>query len=140
MEALSSFGASWTRFAAPSRCKTALKDRRIEFRVGIHVGDVVEESDGDLMGDGVNIAARLEGVAKAGAICLSEQAYWQVKGRLDLKANDLGAIQLKNIAEPIRVYLLEVGQPAEAKPLVRTIEISGPPRLSLVVLPFANIG
>jgi class 3 adenylate cyclase len=64
MEALSSFGASWTRFAAPSRCKTALKDRRIEFRVGIHVGDVVEESDGDLMGDGVNIAARLEGVAR----------------------------------------------------------------------------
>src|SRR5580658_9205684 len=59
------------------------EDRRIEFRVGIHVGDVVEESDGDLMGDGVNIAARLEGVAKPGAICLSEQAYWQVKGRLD---------------------------------------------------------
>ena len=58
-------------------------DRRIQFRVGIHVGDVVEESDGDLMGDGVNIAARLESVAKPGAICLSEQAYWQVKGRLD---------------------------------------------------------
>src|SRR5277367_5220125 len=58
------------------------EDRRIEFRVGIHVGDVVEESDGDLMGDGVNIAARLEGIAKPGAICLSEQAYWQVKGRL----------------------------------------------------------
>src|SRR5271170_1834679 len=51
------------------------EDRRIEFRVGIHVGDVVEESDGDLMGDGVNIAARLEGIAKPGAICLSEQAY-----------------------------------------------------------------
>jgi adenylate cyclase len=55
-------------------------ERRIEYRVGIHLGDVVEESDGDLMGDGVNIAARLEGVAKPGAICLSEQAYWQVKG------------------------------------------------------------
>ena len=55
-------------------------DRHIDFRIGIHVGDVVEESDGDLMGDGVNIAARLEGVAKPGAICLSEQAYWQVKG------------------------------------------------------------
>ena len=54
-------------------------DKRIEFRIGIHLGDVVEESDGDLMGDGVNIAARLEGVAKPGAICLSEQAYWQVK-------------------------------------------------------------
>ena len=85
-------------------------ERRIEFRVGIHVGDVVEESDGDLMGDGVNIAARLEGVAKPGAICLSEQAYWLVKGRLDLKVVDLGATQLKNIAEPIRVYSLEVGQ------------------------------
>ena len=54
-------------------------ERRIEFRVGIHLGDVVEESDGDLMGDGVNIAARLEGIAEPGAICLSEQAYWQVK-------------------------------------------------------------
>jgi 2TM domain/Adenylate and Guanylate cyclase catalytic domain len=92
-------------------------ERRIEFRVGIHLGDVVEESDGDLMGDGVNIAARLEGVAKPGAICLSEQAYWQVKGRLDLKVTDLGATQLKNIAEPIRVYSLEVGQPqAQAEP------------------------
>ena len=77
-------------------------ERRIEFRVGIHLGDVVEESDGDLMGDGVNIAARLEGVASPGAICLSEQAYWQVKGRLDLAATDLGPTQLKNIAEPIR--------------------------------------
>src|SRR5271169_4839886 len=74
-------------------------DRRIDFRVGIHVGDVVEESDGDLMGDVVNIAARLEGVAKPGGICLSEQAYGQVKGRLDLAATDLGLTQLKNIAE-----------------------------------------
>src|SRR6516225_9825496 len=74
-------------------------ERRIEFRVGIHLGDVVEESDGDLMGDAVNIAARLEGVAEPGAICLSEQAYWQVKGRLDLKVTDLGATQLKNIIE-----------------------------------------
>jgi TolB-like protein len=116
-------------------------ERRIEFRVGIHVGDVVEEADGDLMGDGVNIAARLEGVAKPGAICLSEQAYWQVKGRLDLKVSDLGAIQLKNIAEPIRVYSLVVGQPVEAKPPPAPMpEKSAPPRLSLVVLPFANIG
>ena len=57
-------------------------ERRIYYRVGIHLGDVVEESDGDLMGDGINIAARLEGVAKPGAICLSEDAYRQVKGRL----------------------------------------------------------
>src|SRR5271169_2730029 len=74
-------------------------DRRIEFRVGIHLGDVVEESDGDLMGDGVNIAARLEGVCSPGAIALSEDAYRQVKGRLDLAVTDLGPTQLKNIAE-----------------------------------------
>jgi TolB-like protein len=115
-------------------------DKRIEFRIGIHLGDVVEESDGDRMGDGVNIAARLEGVAKPGAICLSEQAYWQVKGRLDLKVTDLGVTTLKNIAEPVRVYSLEVGQPAEAKLAVPAPERRDPPRLSLVVLPFANIG
>ena len=86
-------------------------DRRIEFRVGIHLGDVVEEADGDLMGDGVNIAARLEGYCGPGAICLSEDAYRQVKGRLDLAVTDLGPTQLKNIAEPVRVYSLEVGAP-----------------------------
>src|SRR6202161_4290901 len=91
-------------------------ERRIEFRVGIHLGDIVEESDGDLMGDGVNIAARLEGFAAPGAICLSEDAYRQVKGRLDLAVTDLGPTQLKNIAEPIRAYSLEVGKPAQAKP------------------------
>ena len=90
-------------------------ERRIEFRVGIHLGDVVEESDGDLMGDGVNIAARLESIAKPGSICLSEDAYRQVKSRLDLAVSDLGAIQLKNIAEPVRVYSLEVGKAAQAK-------------------------
>jgi TolB-like protein/class 3 adenylate cyclase/Tfp pilus assembly protein PilF len=116
-------------------------DKRIEFRIGIHLGDVVEESDGDLMGDGVNIAARLEGVAQPGTICLSEQAYWQVKGRLDLKVTDLGATALKNIAEPIHVYSLEVGQPLQAKPAQGSApEKPAPPRLSMVVLPFANIG
>jgi TolB-like protein len=117
-------------------------ERRIEFRVGIHLGDVVEESDGDLMGDGVNIAARLEGICKPGAICLSEQAYWQVKSRLDLAVSDLGPTALKNIAEPVRVYSLQVGQPAEARPAaqVKPPSASTPPRLSLVVLPFANLG
>ena len=91
-------------------------ERRIELRVGIHLGDVVEESDGDLMGDGVNIAARLEGVREPGAICLSEDAYRQVKGRLDLAVTDLGQTQLKNIAEPIRVYSLQVGVPARQSP------------------------
>ena len=111
-------------------------ERRIEFRVGIHLGDVVEESDGDLMGDGVNIAARLEGIAKPGAICLSEDAYRQVKSRLDLAVSDLGSTQLKNIAEPVRVYSVEVGKAAQAKQPAG----STPPRLSIVVLPFANIG
>src|SRR6202041_412555 len=106
------------------------EDRRIVFRIGIHVGDVVEENDGDLMGDGVNIAARLESIAAPGAICLSEQAYWQVKGRLDLTATDLGLTQLKNIPQPIRVYSLEVGAPAQAKPVPAPApEKSTPPRL-----------
>ena len=91
-------------------------ERRIEFRIGIHLGDVVEESDGDLMGDGVNIAARLEGISEPGAICLSEDAYRQVKGRLDLAVTDLGPTQLKNIAEPIRVYSLDVGTRSAAPP------------------------
>jgi adenylate cyclase len=93
------------------------EDRRIVFRIGIHLGDVVEESDGDLMGDGVNIAARLEGIAAPGGICLSEDAYRQVKGRLDLAVTDLGLTQLKNIAEPVRAYSLQVGVPAVAKPV-----------------------
>jgi adenylate cyclase len=73
------------------------------------VGDVVEESDGDLMGDGVNIAARLQGVAKPGGICISDDTYRQVRSRLDLKVSDLGPVPLKNIAEPMRAYSLEVG-------------------------------
>ncbi len=117
-------------------------ERRIEFRVGIHLGDVVEESDGDLMGDGVNIAARLEGIAKPGAICLSEDAYRQVKGRLDLVVSDLGQTELKNIVEPIRVYSLEVGAAAQASPAPSPapVEKPAPPRLSIVVLPFTSLG
>ncbi len=116
-------------------------ERRIEFRVGVHLGDLVEEADGDLMGDGVNIAARLEGIASPGAICLSEDAYRQVKSRLDLAVTDLGPTQLKNIAELIRVYSLDVGVPAPAKPAPAPApEKTAPPRLSIVVLPFANIG
>jgi hypothetical protein len=68
------------------------------------------------MGDGVNIAARLQGVAKPGGICISDDAFRQVKSRLDLKVRDLGPVPLKNIAEPMRAYSLEVGTPAQAKP------------------------
>jgi class 3 adenylate cyclase len=75
----------------------------------------VEESEGDLMGDGVNIAARLQGVAKPGTICLSGNAYRQVKGRLDLAVTDLGKTPLKNIAEPVHAYSVELGKPARAK-------------------------
>jgi TolB-like protein len=109
-------------------------DKRIQFRIGIHLGDVVEESDGDLMGDSVNIAARLEGIAKPGAICLSEDAYRQVRARLDLLVADLGEQKLKNIADPIRAYSLEVGEPAQVRS-----DSGAPPRLSIVVFPFANL-
>ena len=149
-------------------------ERRIDFRIGIHVGDVVEESDGDLMGDGINIAARLEGIAKPGAICLSEDAYRQVKARLDLAVSDLGETKLKNIAESVRVYSVEVGKKALAKPIAAPMKkpamalpiiaatgailvvimagfwyflggqkpgtvVKAPARLSLVVLPLANL-
>ena len=115
-------------------------ERRIEFHIGIHLGDVVEESDGDLMGDGVNIAARLESIAKPGAICLSVDAYRQVKARLDLVVGDLGEQSLKNIAEPIRVYSLEVGRPVQAKLAAASAPPASAPRLSIGVLPFANMG
>ena len=123
-------------------------ERRIEFRIGIHLGDVVEESDGDLMGDGVNIAARLEGIARPGAICLSEDAYRQVKARLDLAVSDLGQTQLKNIAEPVRVYSLQVGVAAETKrvsqPRAGVLEMPSPrlalpDKPSIAVLPFINM-
>ncbi len=91
-------------------------DRRIDFRIGIHLGDVVEEADGDLMGDGVNIAARLEGIAKPGGICLSEDAYRQVRSRIDLHATDMGEQRLKNIAEPVRAYSVELGLRAPPRP------------------------
>jgi adenylate cyclase len=110
-------------------------DKRIEFRIGIHLGDVVEESDGDLMGDGVNIAARLEGIAGPGAICLSEDAYRQVKGRLDLAVSDLGPTQLKNIADPIRVYSLQVGVSAQAKPAEPVTSVA--PKKHSALLPLA---
>jgi adenylate cyclase len=90
-------------------------ERRIEFRVGIHLGDVVEESDGDLMGDGVNIAARLQSICEPGGACLSEDAYWQVRDRLKESFADLGVKQLKNIARPVRAYGLMAAALAAAR-------------------------
>ena len=114
-------------------------ERRIEFRVGIHLGDVVEESDGDLMGDGVNIAARLESICQPGAICLSEDAYRQVgrpgQGKRSRPTNSRtspsrsGSIRLKS-ARPAQA--IPRSDPSDQK--------SEPPRLSIVVLPFANLG
>jgi adenylate cyclase len=117
-------------------------ERRIEFRIGIHLGDVVEESDGDLMGDGINIASRLEGVASPGTICLSEDAYRQVRARLDLAVSDLGATKLKNIAEPMRVYSLAVGLASNAMPATPAEpggSLALPDRPSIAVLPFTNM-
>ena len=81
-------------------------ERRIEFRIGIHLGDVVEESDGDLMGDGVNVAARLEGICEPGGVCLSEDAWRLARDRVGESFADLGEQKLKNIARPMRAYLL----------------------------------
>ena len=108
------------------------EDRRIEFRIGINVGDIIID-EGDIYGDGVNIAARLEPLAEPGAICLSDNAYQQVKGKLALEVTDLGERQLKNIAQPVRVYSVRPdGAPSRpALPL--------PDKPSLAVLPFQNM-
>ena len=115
-------------------------ERRIEFRIGIHVGDVVEESDGDLMGDGVNIAARLEGIADPGGICLSEDAYRQVRDRLKEGFIDLGEKELKNIARPVRAYAIKTGSTAQRqnssdRPFTRRVHRAFPSSSC----PFANI-
>jgi adenylate cyclase len=123
-------------------------EQRIEFRIGVHLGDVVEEADGDLMGDGVNIAARLEGMAEPGAICLSEDAYRQVRAHLDLEMNDLGTKELKNIIEPIRVYSVQLGMPAQVRPAAAAQPakeekpapyLALPEKPSIAVLPFQNM-
>jgi TolB-like protein len=114
--------------------------RRIEFRIGIHLCDVVQESDGDLMGDGINIAARLEGIAQPGGICLSEDAYRQVRDKLKDSFTDLGEQTLKNIARPVRAYHL-ASAPSEAK-TEWTRSAGGlalPDKPSIAVLPFVNM-
>ena len=114
--------------------------KRIVYRIGVNLGDVLIEGD-DILGDGVNIAARLEGLCEPGGVMVSGAAYQHTRGRIDAEFVDLGLIELKNIAEPIRVYSLEIGAPAHAKPAPAPApEKSAPPRLSIVVLPFANIG
>ena len=121
------------RSLAESSARVA-PDKRIEFRVGINLGDVVVEDDGDLMGDGVNVAARLEGIAEPGGIYLSSAAYDQIRGKIDIAAQDLGELRLKNIAEPVRVYALSFAHRTAAAPHAAVT-----PRLSIVVLPFVNL-
>ena len=114
--------------------------KRIVYRIGVNLGDVLIEDD-DILGDGVNIAARLEGLCEPGGVMISGAAYEHTRGKIDAAFIDLGPTQLKNIAEPIRVYSLDVGAPAQPKPApASTPKKSTPPRLSIVVLPFANIG
>jgi adenylate cyclase len=107
--------------------------QRIEFRMGINAGDIIIE-EGDIFGDGVNIAARLEALAEPGDVCVSARVQEDSAGRLDLGFRDLGEQQLKNIARPVRAYAIDMA-PARLAPA------SGPsaPRLSIVVLPFANL-
>jgi len=111
-------------------------ERRIEFRIGIHLGDVVEEADGDLMGDGVNIAARLESVAEAGGICLSSAAYDQVRDKLKEGFVDIGEQTLKNIARPVRVYRIDLASSAAN---AKKPALALPDKPSIAVLPFQNM-
>jgi adenylate cyclase len=118
-------------------------DNRIEFRIGINVGDVVVEDD-DIFGDGVNVAARFEALAEPGGICVSARVQEDAAGRLDLAFEDMGEVALKNIARPVRVYRVRVavaGQPSVAT-VVNTGRPTDPqpsPLLSIVVLPFVNL-
>lgn len=103
-------------------------ERRIEFRIGINLGDVVVDGD-DLLGDGVNIAARLERLAEPGAICVSEDAYRQIKAKIDVAVQDLGEQRLKNISEPVRAYAIRA--PAPTAPRVSSEPPAKPKRPQL---------
>jgi TolB-like protein/class 3 adenylate cyclase len=109
------------------------QEKRIEFRIGIHVGDIIIE-DGDIFGDGVNIAARLEAIAQPGGICISEDAHRQVRGKLDVQFRDSGEQELKNIARPVRVYQLQCGGDVQA-----TAALALPDKPSIAVLAFQNM-
>jgi len=114
-------------------------DKRIEFRIGVHQGDIVVE-DGDIFGDGVNIAARLEGLAEPGGICVSARVQEDASGKLDLTFEDLGEQNLKNIVRPVRVYRV---RPTAIDRTASSVEINSilalPDRPSIAVLPFANL-
>ena len=118
-------------------------EKRIEFRVGINLGDVIVE-DEDIFGDGVNVAARLEALAQPGGICISRMVRDNVRDKLNYAFEDLGEHQVKNIARPVRVYALqpEAVTDLSAPSVPSVVPISQPvvaPRLSIVVLPFTNL-
>jgi TolB-like protein/tetratricopeptide (TPR) repeat protein len=117
-------------------------DVKIEFRIGIHVGDIIID-DNDIFGDGVNIAARLEGIAEPGGICISDDAYRQVRGKVDMAFDDLGPQTLKNITEPMRAWRVKnesqsppTAQPASSR---QTAALALPDKPSIAVLPFQNM-
>ncbi len=116
------------------------EQKRIRYRIGVNLGDVMIEGD-DILGDGVNIAARLEVICEPGGVLVSSAAYDQVRGRIDAHFADLGEKDLKNIAQPVRVYALKPkADSASPAPSASGARAQGPPRLSIVVLPFANLG
>jgi TolB-like protein/Flp pilus assembly protein TadD len=116
------------------------EDRRIAFRVGINIGDIIIGLD-DIFGDGVNIAARLESIAEPGGICISSSAYDHIQGKVGIEFADLGEQNLKNITRPVRAYaVVRDGHSPDTQPGRASSAPLSPPRLSIVVLPFANIG
>src|SRR5450631_386299 len=115
-----------------------VEDRRIAFRVGVNIGDVIVEPH-DIFGDGVNIAARLESIAEPGGICISSSAYDQVLGKITVEFTDLGEQRLKNIARPMRAYAF-VRRGVDVKNNNSILDPVSAPHLSIVVLPFINIG
>ncbi len=119
------------------------RDARIEFRIGIHVGDIIID-DNDIFGDGVNIAARLEGIAEPGGICVSDDAQRQIRGKTELAFDDMGPQSLKNIAEPMRAWRLQIDKNSPSTlPKRAAAETAQPPALpdkpSIAVLPFQNM-
>jgi class 3 adenylate cyclase len=122
---------------AAERNAAVAGDRRMEWRIGVHLGDVLIEGD-DILGDGVNIAARLEGIAEPNGICISEDAFRQVRGKVEAEFADLGEQTLKNIARPLRVY--RVGSSSAApQPISAPATLPLPDKPSIAVLPFANM-
>ena len=110
------------------------QDRRIAFRIGVNLGDIIVE-DGDIHGDGVNIAARLEGIAEPGGICISEDAFRQVRGKVDAEFDDLGEQSLKNIVRPMRIYRIKLARAPDASLTALPL----PDKPSLALLPFQNL-